>query len=165
MKRRPVIVAVDVNPRWNYGITYLECLRSANSPDKGHCVIHQRINDLLCESAPSTYSLDQMLPVHGVITIDLENIQLVKWSHFRGHPLLLCGIYGDACVAEAGCWLKDHGYNVTMIDDACLWGYDYQECLDTVQDVQDLKHIRMAELFPQLVEAHPDIWDGTIPQV
>ena len=171
MKKSPVLVVVDATPRWIYGITPLEVntFHAQSSTGDGMQLIHLRLNDLMCE-AGDAHSLESgRLRVWTTISIDLEHIHRIKWSHFRGHELVLCGVYGDACVAEAGEWLRQHGHRVTLLVDACLWGFSYQDAiagkLPESERIMSLKRAFVRDIFPALTDEHAHIWNSEIPEL
>lgn len=156
----PVIVVVDASPRWLYGLTELEKdLNTVVELSYGHQLVHVRLSDLLLEADPESWTIPQPIEVRTAISIELRNLTDLKWSRYRGHPLYLCGLYGDACVTAAAKHLRGMGFKVTILMDASLWGEDLAE-IDRAAGV----HYGMAStLFPALAKEHPKIWTDEIP--
>ena len=161
-RKQPVIVAVDVSPRWLYGHTTLDAIDDDDQIAMARA--HRRLTSLLCEADPAGAS-GTPLPVANFLIVESANVDRVYLDDYKDRPLLLCGVYGDACVLDVADRLQQRGFTVSLLEDACLWGYPLDR-IDSESSDPRLRRIpreRAADRFPALLEREPDIWAGDPP--
>lgn len=162
------IIAVDVTPRWLCGHTRLD---SGDGPESdAMALIHQRLNVLMTEGSPG---FSNLAGVRTVIAVELENLHRIRLSGLKGDRLLLCGVYGDECVFETARQLRRRGYEVALLEDACLWSAPLPVLLDdepTARALNQVPRLRAIDLWPNLVDLAgdaigemPDLWTGDPP--
>jgi len=164
------IIAVDVTPRWLYGHTRLD---SGDGPESdAMALIHQRLNVLMTEGSPG---FGNLAGVRSVIAVELDNLHRIRLNGLKGDRLLLCGVYGDECVFETARQLRQRGYEVALLEDACLWSAPLPVLLDdepTARELNQVPRLRAIDLWPNLVDLAgdairemPDLWTGDPPSL
>lgn len=166
------IIAVDVTPRWMYGHTQLD-EDEADVPFACDMMlamakVSQRLNVLMTEGSPGFKNL---AGVRTVIAVELENLHRIRLTGLKGDRLLLCGVYGDECVFETARQLRRRGYEVALLEDACLWSAPLPVLLEdepTARELNQVPRLRAIDLWPNLAQLAedakmPDVWAGDPP--
>lgn len=122
------LVAVDVSPLWMYGHTLAGAVTprlpwgddlyriSTASAQMQMALASERVHDLLAWAYETA-----RLPWFVVESMHLNRFDL---SDFKGKgALALCGVYGDACVLAAARFYEQQGFEVLILQDACLWEF------------------------------------------
>ncbi len=167
--RIAAVVCVDVSPRWIY--YGRKALTAKAEPDsQAMAVAQERISTLLALVAESlqrlTHIRDYRLP--PPIVVESDQLDRVALGDLRGKgALALCGVYGDGCVLDVAERLKVHGYEVVILEDACLWSAPPEMLLEEEEQfarrVSAFERVRAAEIFSELTEENPDLWTGDPP--
>ena len=166
--RRYAIITVDVTPRWLCGHTHRDSDVTADT--LAVALAHQRIEALLRAASPECAYLTG---VCTALAVELENLHHIRLLGLKGDRLLLCGVYGDACVLAAARKLKQRGYTVALLEDVCLWSAPLPmllECEETAQTLAQVPRLKAIDLWPQLAEfaaddSQPGLWAGDPPNL
>lgn len=105
-----VIVVVDASPRWLYGNTLRN--QDIGWEEKQMALIQERLHNLM------SYADD-----HDILCLVVEysHLDRVKLDDLTQSTIYLAGVYGDECVKAVCDQLREKGFNVKILWDACLW--------------------------------------------
>lgn len=102
--------------------------------------------------------------------LDGEALRRADLSDLRGREILLAGLYGDLCVLDAARTLKQRGFEVALLEDACLWSAPLDlllrpdEADESSCDLPDFRRVRARQLWPEVADYDddPGLWDGIL---
>lgn len=153
------LLCIDVSPLWLYGHTSLddgrfepEMLTMARA--------HRRISDLMHMYQDTTHDVP--------IVVASEHLDRLKLDDLRDKGvLLICGVYGDLCVLKVADELQKRGFEVIILEDACLWSYSPDTVLtggnELARTRARIECGRALEIFPGLADSDAADWSDALP--
>jgi hypothetical protein len=157
-----MVLAIDVSPRL---INCHTCLVDRPTADQlAMATFSERVATILavCDTDPR----------HAAISVDDDVCPLLDLRLYRDKRIGVCGLYGNEAVLEVGRALRARGFEVVLIEDACLWSAPLAWLLDPAKpdwfyaQLDAFPRVRAADVLgPREFEWPAPVWRGDLPHL